>query len=268
MGIGNRTETKTNVTSKIAATVTVAKHTEVLNDDLISSIVFRKDVIETPPVSSGSYTLNCSLYDQAVMTITGDVTVSFSDLQDGDIAKKLIVNKQSANVVSFSGVTGTMEGQQVGKTVLHYRIWSANSKIYVIQENRQSGGTLEIGDMQFYSAGGLGTVDSVSFCRYVINDNIVKIFGTVTGTTPASGTTDYVYLVLDNTSLKMGSTEFVLKAVAGAGGYKVGGIEYPASVTNQITNATNQRIFFHTGAGTISNSTSVEVYFSIELVIE
>ena len=59
MGIGNRTETQANVSSKIAATVTVSKHTEVLNDDIIESIVFREDVILSPPQSSGNWTDLC-----------------------------------------------------------------------------------------------------------------------------------------------------------------------------------------------------------------
>lgn len=178
----NRTEVKASVTANITPTVTVAKHTGVLNDDIAESAVFRKDVVFSPPLGSGSITANYQDVDQVTINASGNITVSFSNLEDGDV-KKLIVNKISSNTITFSGVTGSVDGQVIGKTSIHYMVWSANSKIYVTQINRQDGGSISISSITDLTN---ITTTNVALFDYKINDNVCEFVAKLTITTSST----------------------------------------------------------------------------------
>lgn len=173
MAKNNRTEAKAAVTANIAATVTVSKHTSTLNDEILDGVVMEKDVNATFSGTSGTLNASFTTNTQLIANLTGDATFNILNVQDGG-RYKLIVNKGASDNVSFSGITGSVDGQVIGKTVIHYEVWSANSKIYVSQINRQSSGSIAIGEL---TAGTNQNISSVTYFDYQINDNTIDIFG-------------------------------------------------------------------------------------------
>lgn len=186
MAKNNRSEAKAAVTANIAATVTVAKHTEVLNNQILDGAVMEKDLISTFSGTSGTLNASYTTYTQLIANLTGDATFNILNVQDGG-RYKLIVNKGVSDNVVFSGVTETMLGQIIGKTVLHFEIWSANSKVYVSQINRQTGQNILLADLSCNAGSTSGTIDSVVHGRWTINDNMLYYEVSGTLSIPSTG---------------------------------------------------------------------------------
>jgi len=182
----NRTEVKTEVTNEISATVTVAKHTGMLNDSLVESAVFRKDVVSTG-TGSGAQALDYEDYDQIEFTATGNTTFSFSNLNDGDVVK-LIVIKGSTDTVAFSGVTDIVESRTTPDTRLTYRVTKVNTRIYVERVDRQFSGTLGLSD---FTGTNNATMVAVQHADWSINGNMLHFnaFFSINQTVSASAIT-------------------------------------------------------------------------------
>jgi len=133
MAIGNRIETKSNVTTKIVPAVTNTIHKDLLNNDILASIEFRKDVIDTETESGGLVTVDFSDKDLATVVTTVTLTVSFTGLQNGDDAKYLEVTKTSGLSVSFSGATDVSMRKSAIDTlsVALYWVYQKNGNVYV-----------------------------------------------------------------------------------------------------------------------------------------
>jgi hypothetical protein len=165
-----RAEFVAQVTAEIQPTVTTTKHRSVLNDYLATGVIMEKDTVEAITGTSGSLTASFLTATQLTSTITGDADYSISNVEDGG-TYKLIINKAAANIVTITGATEAVLGQQVELTEIHLEVWSANSKIYVRQINNRSSGNFAIGDI---SSGG-ADIASFSYFTYRINNNICTI---------------------------------------------------------------------------------------------
>jgi len=183
MAQGNRTEVKAQIANDITATVTIAKLTGNMSDDFAESAVFRKDVVNTG-TGSGAQALDYEDYDQIEFTATGNTTFSFSNLNDGDVVK-LIVIKGAAHVIAFSGVTDIVESRTTPDTRLTYRVTKVNTRIYVERIDRQFSGTLGIGD---YGSTATGQVTAVSGTEWAINGNTMHVEGVISTGLLSAGT--------------------------------------------------------------------------------
>lgn len=145
--------------------------------------LFKKDVSVSqinPPASA----LGCNFatVDQVILEFTGNKTISIKGLEDGQTGR-IFITKGVNDTVTFIGVTGTIDGRQIGRTTLSYEAISFNGNVVV----RQLRGVQDNGDM----AGGTfspnsGVIDSVSFVEYNINNNMCTIHGRINWTTPAT----------------------------------------------------------------------------------
>lgn len=259
MALGNRNETQAQVTSELTATVTIAKHTSLLNNDILEGVNYRKDVILNPPVGTGTINFDCFAYDQLLINATDDIIITVTNLEDGDMNKKVVVNKPAANIVSFAGFSGTVDGQHVGLTSLVYRIVSVNSKIYAIQENRQSSGAIAIGDITDLTS---IITNTVSF-NYRINDNITYINGYVQLTTSAG----LSQIGFDITGSQLGSLGSITNYPNSNVLVGVGGIyaQHRMQVDEATTGTYRFRFFEDTGTWA---SGIYLIYFSGTLFIE
>lgn len=133
MAIGNRVETQSVVTSTIVPTVTNAIHRGLLNNDILESVLFRKDVIGSETPSAGTVTVDFSDKDCATITTAVNLSISFTGLQNGDV-KYIALTKGIANTVSFSGATDQTYYKNEVNTLLTYvvyQVFNKNGIIYV-----------------------------------------------------------------------------------------------------------------------------------------
>lgn len=139
--------------------------------------LFKKDVKAAVTASGGTASADFTTNDQVVITTTANVAISIVGLQDGQVGK-IIVNKAAANTVSFVGVTGSLDAQQIDKTTLEYTVRSTNSRITVTQVNNQGSDSVVSGDISF-SVGNVSLV-SVNLFDVVVNNNIMHFEANVT----------------------------------------------------------------------------------------
>lgn len=133
MAVNNRTEAQSAVTSDIVATVTNTIHRTLLNDKILNSVVFEKDIIASETPSAGAVTIDYSNKDTATVTTAVDLAVSFSNLENGAI-KYLEVTKAATNVISFVGASDHINFRDyinTVETVVVYRISNKNGVIYI-----------------------------------------------------------------------------------------------------------------------------------------
>lgn len=133
MAAQNRDELQTQIDSTFVATLAIANHRSYLKDPQAESLVFRKDVIASETPSGGTVTVDYSNKDLATASITANLTVSFSGMENGDV-KYLLITKSATNTVSFSGANDMVRFRDLINTELTsilYRITNKNNVIYV-----------------------------------------------------------------------------------------------------------------------------------------
>jgi hypothetical protein len=130
----NRTEAKSQVTTEIVPTVTNTTHRNLLNNDLLESIRFRKEVEATATPSGGAVTCDYTNADLVTVTLpSGSLTVSFTGLEKGDRCF-LYISKPLSSSISFSGATDVTEDPTVINTLLGqvlYSVYSSNGFVFV-----------------------------------------------------------------------------------------------------------------------------------------
>jgi hypothetical protein len=128
----NRTEAISAVNTKMIPEIEAPELRDVLNNDMINSLSFDKDVIGSETPGGGTVTIDFSDKDTATVTTAVSLAVSFTGMQNG-MVKHLVITKQAANVISFSGANDATKNQQAlsSMTEVCYRISNKDSVIYV-----------------------------------------------------------------------------------------------------------------------------------------
>ena len=104
MAIKNRTEAIAEVNAKLVPTITAAIHRDNLNNDILNSVKFDKDVIGTETPVAGAVTVDFSTKDLATLTTIVNLSVTITGLENG--AEKYIkITKNGGNVISFVSTT-------------------------------------------------------------------------------------------------------------------------------------------------------------------
>jgi len=97
----NRTELISAVNAQIVPTVTTAIHRALLNNELIDSMVTRKDVILSETATTGNVTVNFSNKDLATISAPDNLTVGFTNIENGDV-KYVAITKIAGKTISFA----------------------------------------------------------------------------------------------------------------------------------------------------------------------
>ena len=133
MAVNNRVEAQTVVDATLVPTLTLAQHKVMVNDNILNSVVFDKDVIASETPVAGAVTIDFSDKDLATVTTAVDLAVSFTNLENGAV-KYLEVTKAAANVISFVGASDMVDFREhinTVETVIVYRVSNKNGSIYV-----------------------------------------------------------------------------------------------------------------------------------------
>jgi hypothetical protein len=104
-----------------------------LNNDILNSTVFRKDVINSTSAGGGLATCDFSNTDLITLSISDSVNISFTGLENGDV-KYLYLTKPINKSVTFSAateVTPFIKNITDLKTSVLYRIFSKNGLIFI-----------------------------------------------------------------------------------------------------------------------------------------
>lgn len=129
----NKTEAISAVNTKMIPEIEAPELRDILNNDMISNMVFDKDVIGSQSPSGGIITVDFSNKDTATVTTSVSLAVSFSGLENGAV-KHLVITKQAANAITFSGAIDVVQNRDYINTLLTlvcYRISNKNGVIYV-----------------------------------------------------------------------------------------------------------------------------------------
>jgi len=132
MAKNNRDEAIIVTTAALVPTLTLAQHEVMLNDNVLNSVVFEKDVIASETPAAGAVTIDYEDKDTATVTTAVDLAVSFTNLENGAV-KYLEVTKAAANVISFVGAVDKVNFRDyinTVETVVCYRISNKNGVIY------------------------------------------------------------------------------------------------------------------------------------------
>lgn len=129
----NRIEILAEVVTKFVATLTLTTHKSFLDDDLINSAVYEKDVIASQSPAGGNITIDYADKDTATVVITANLAVSFTNLENGAV-KYLHITKNAGNTISFAGATDVSARQDfidITATVVIYEVFNKNSVVSV-----------------------------------------------------------------------------------------------------------------------------------------
>lgn len=129
----NRTEAKSATTSALVPTLTLAQLITLWNNELNDSYIFEKDIIASETEAGGNVTINYANKDTATVTTAVNLTVSFTNLENGAV-KYLEITKAATNTVSFAGATDVSISQNTidtTTTLVTYEIFNKNGSIYV-----------------------------------------------------------------------------------------------------------------------------------------
>jgi len=133
MAVNNRTEAQGQVTALIVPEVDNAIHRGLLNDNILNSVVFRKDIIASETEAGGAVAIDYVDKDTATVSTAVNLAVSFSNIENGDV-KYLEVTKLAANTISFTGATDVSQRKlyiNITPTVVQYVIRNKNNVITV-----------------------------------------------------------------------------------------------------------------------------------------
>lgn len=129
----NRDEVQTQVDAVLVPTLTLTNHKGLLNNDITESTVFEKDVISSETPIAGNVTIDYSDKDTATVTTTANLTVSFTNLENGAV-KHISITKNATNTVSFSGATDVSPRRTLintSVTAVRYQVANKNGVIFV-----------------------------------------------------------------------------------------------------------------------------------------
>ena len=182
MAVKNRAEAIVQVNTKIVPRVTNTIHKSLLNDDILNSINFRKDVIITATPAGGNVTANFTSSDLVTVTTSDNLTVSFSGLENGDV-KYLKVTKPLNKSVSFYGATDlTPDPIAINKnnTTVIYNVVQKDGVVYVLalQNSLIKGSFSDIENEDYYKYASCGAVYSY-FANAPFVDNTAWISATI-----------------------------------------------------------------------------------------
>ena len=132
----NRTEIKSQVTTKIVPKVTNTVHIDLLNNDVIDNIVVREDIVATETPIGSNVTVDFSDKDLAIITTAVNLTVSISaaNIANGDSAKYIQITKGLGDTVTFSDatdITPDPENVDDNMTLVVYQVVRKNAITYV-----------------------------------------------------------------------------------------------------------------------------------------
>ncbi|MFA6185482.1 MAG: hypothetical protein WC720_05060 [Candidatus Shapirobacteria bacterium] len=133
MAINNRAEAIIVAEAALVPTLTLVQHKAMLNDNILNSVKFDKDVIASQTPTAGAVTIDYATKDMATVTTAVDLAVSFTNLENGAV-KYLEITKAAANVISFIGVVDAIQDKNYINTILTsvcFRVSNKNGIIYV-----------------------------------------------------------------------------------------------------------------------------------------
>jgi len=132
----NRNDYKSAVNTDYpsASTITAAQHRTHVNGDLADNVCFRLDYTDTQNKTSGAFNIDFNGQDRIETTITGTSgsTVTFQNLEDGDV-KYWLVAKSATETIAFAAandVTYFTKGVTNATSVL-YMVWDKDGTEYV-----------------------------------------------------------------------------------------------------------------------------------------
>lgn len=147
MAINNRDEANAAIDTALVATLTLTQHKALLKDELNNSSVFRKDVIASETPAGGNVTIDYANKDTATVSITANLAVSFTNLENGDV-KYLHITKQATNTVSFAGATDTSPRKKYINTTVTSVVYVVTNKDSVVSVNSINIGNNVTADLQ------------------------------------------------------------------------------------------------------------------------
>ncbi len=138
MALKNRTEVSASIQA-LTAIVGETEHKESLDDNFAQSVVFRKDVASTDTWNTDTETVDFLDIDYIEATTNAPAsifTITLSNVQQGEI-KWLKVNKQTTQIIEFSGATDTTpdSNAQVGEIDVLFKIVNKDGTLYAILES-------------------------------------------------------------------------------------------------------------------------------------
>lgn len=139
MAVKNRTEAIYAVDTKIVSSpkVTNGTHRDLLNNDILNSVIFRKDVIGSQTPVGGVLVVDFETNDLVTISTSADISISFTNIENGDI-KYIELWKFPANTVTFTGATDiSFKKDYINTTATHvvYKVANKNGFIYVESVN-------------------------------------------------------------------------------------------------------------------------------------
>lgn len=151
MAVNNRSEATTEVNADIVATVTNTIHRNLLNNKILNSVLFRKDVAgSATPDGTGKITVNFLNDDIVIVNTTLNATIYFQNLEIGDSAKYIFLTKNASNTVSFNSAIDVSAKKRYinsNMTTVVYRVTNKNNNIYVEAINVNNELQFEYGDL-------------------------------------------------------------------------------------------------------------------------
>lgn len=134
MAVKNRTDAVSQVNAVLQPTITASAHRGLLNNDILNSVEFRKDVIAAVEAAAGLATADFTSADTVAIDADGDnVTISFAGLENGDV-RYIDVLTAAAKTISFTGATD-MSIRQAYVTGfagnVQYRVTNKNGSVSV-----------------------------------------------------------------------------------------------------------------------------------------
>ena len=130
MSIKNRNEIATQVTTKIVPEVDNATHIDLLNNNVVNSMLTRKDVINAAFPVGGALIVDYSEgnnTDLATVTLTQSTAVTFAGLENGDV-KYLKITKTAGYAVTFANASNESDSQEYIDTLLTSILYAVYQK--------------------------------------------------------------------------------------------------------------------------------------------
>ena len=177
----NRTESKTQVTTRLTASVSIAgKHIPLFNTDLLDSLNFRKDVIGATQVitlgTPAAVTVDFSTRDLAVIdaaTNSTDIDITINNTANGEDSKYIEITKTATKTVTFAAATDLTTNPAVvdaGTSVI-YQVFEKNGVQFVnaMLDTTINAGLstkiIEIGDWNMDSTNSIGVAHGLTLSK-------------------------------------------------------------------------------------------------------
>ena len=133
MAINNRTDAISQVNTLIVPQVTNVTHRQLLNDNILNSVNFRKDIIASTSAAGGVATCDFSNTELITLSLSDSVAINFTGLQNGDL-RWLYITKPTTKAVNFNSafdVTPFIKNVTALKTSVLYEVYNKNGVVFV-----------------------------------------------------------------------------------------------------------------------------------------